>query len=56
MAGTLIYVSEGKIAAGDIPALLEKGDRRLTGPTVPPCGLYLTRVWYPGPVGEMMSR
>ena len=56
MAGTLIYVSEGKIAAEEIPALLEKGDRRLTGPTVPPCGLYLSRVWYPGAVGEMMSR
>ena len=56
MAGTLIYVSEGKIAAEEIPALLERGDRRLTGPTVPPCGLYLSRVWYPGPVGEMMSR
>lgn len=54
MAGTLIYVSEGKIAAADIPRLLETGDRRLTGPTVPPCGLYLTRIWYDGAVGDMM--
>ena len=54
MAGTLIYVSEGKIDAGEIPALLEKGDRRAFGPTVPACGLYMTRVWYPGAVGEMM--
>ena len=36
------------------PALLEAGDRRLTGPTAPPQGLYLTRVWYDGPAGEMM--
>ena len=37
-------------------ALLEAGDRRLTGPTVPPQGLALTRIWYEGAVGEMMSR
>lgn len=55
MAGTLIYVSEGKIAPEELPRLLITGDRRLTGPTVPPCGLYLTRIWYDGPVGEMMA-
>ena len=40
----------------DIPHLLEIGDRRLTGPTMPPQGLYLNRVWYDGAVGEMFSR
>ena len=55
IAGTLLYVSEGKIRPDDIPLLIEKKDRRLTGPTVPPCGLYLTRIWYDGIVGEMMS-
>jgi tRNA pseudouridine38-40 synthase len=55
MAGTLIYVSESKIAANDIPRLLETKDRRLCGPTVPPCGLYMTRIWYDGPVGSMME-
>ena len=30
----------------DIPAILESGDRTLAGPTVPPGGLYLTRLWY----------
>lgn len=55
MAGTLIYVSEGKIAANAIPRLLESKERRLSGPTVPPCGLYLTRIWYGGPVGNMME-
>ena len=56
MTGTLIYVSEGKIAPEDIPGLLTSGDRRLTGPTVPPGGLYLSRIWYDGAVGEMMSK
>ena len=55
MAGTLIYVSEGKIKPGDIPGLLEKKDRRLAGPTVPPGGLFLTRIWYEGIVGEMFT-
>ena len=55
MSGTLLYVSEGKIASGDIPRLLEQRDRRLTGPTVPPQGLYLTRIWYDGNVGEMFT-
>ncbi|SHI22780.1 tRNA pseudouridine38-40 synthase [Sporobacter termitidis DSM 10068] len=55
MAGTLLYVSEGKIGPDELPGLLEARDRRLTGPTVPPCGLYMTRIWYDGPVGRMMS-
>ncbi|MCL2226070.1 MAG: tRNA pseudouridine(38-40) synthase TruA [Oscillospiraceae bacterium] len=55
MAGTLIYVSEGKILPEELPGLLGKKDRRLTGPTVPPDGLYLTRIWYSGEVGEMFS-
>ncbi|MDR0838677.1 MAG: tRNA pseudouridine(38-40) synthase TruA [Oscillospiraceae bacterium] len=54
MVGTLIYVSEGKIRAEEIPALLETRDRRLAGPTVPPWGLYLAQIWYAGAVGEMM--
>ena len=46
----------GKIEPEDIPALLEKGDRRLTGPTMPPQGLYLNRIWYEGEVGKMMEK
>ena len=53
--GTVIYCSEGKLSPEYIPELLERGDRRLTGPTVPPQGLYMTRIWYEGRVGEMMS-
>lgn len=55
MAGTLLYVSEGKIAAQDIPRLLQTRNRSLCGPTVPPCGLYMTRIFYDGVVGDMMG-
>ena len=48
IVGTLVYASYGKLKPEDIPALLEAGDRRLTGPTMPPQGLYLNRIWYPG--------
>lgn len=56
MVGTIVYASYGKLLPQEIPELLEKGDRRLTGPTMPPQGLYLNRVWYDGAVGEMMER
>ena len=56
IVGTLVYASYGKIEPGDIPKLLELGDRRLTGPTMPPQGLYLNRVWYEGPAGIMMLK
>ncbi|MCL2221432.1 MAG: tRNA pseudouridine(38-40) synthase TruA [Oscillospiraceae bacterium] len=54
MVGTLLYVSEGKIDPAELPVLLEQKDRRLTGPTVPPDGLYMTKIWYDGEVGEML--
>lgn len=54
IVGTMVYASYGKLTPEEIPELLEKGDRRLTGPTMPPQGLYLNRVWYDGAVGEMM--
>lgn len=56
MVGTMVYAAYGKLLPEDIPALLETGDRRLTGPTMPPQGLYLNRVWYPGTVGEMFLK
>jgi tRNA pseudouridine38-40 synthase len=55
MVGTLLYVSEGKITPDDIPHLLKQKDRRNTGPTAPPDGLYLTRIWYDGEIGEMFT-
>ncbi len=56
MVGTMVYASYGKLEPEEIPELLEIGDRRLTGPTMPPQGLYLNRVWYDGPVGEMFLK
>ena len=55
MVGTMVYASYGKLLPEEIPELLALGDRRLTGPTMPPQGLYLNRVWYDGVVGEMME-
>ena len=46
ITGTVLYAAEGKFTPEDIPAILESGDRTLAGPTVPPGGLYLTRIWY----------
>lgn len=46
MVGTLIYSAEGKVPAEEIPDILEKKDRTLAGPTAPPGGLYMTKLWY----------
>ena len=46
ITGTVLYAAEGKFAPENIPAILERGDRSAAGPTVPPGGLYLTRLWY----------
>jgi len=46
MVGTVVYAAEGKLSPEDIPAILDAGDRTLAGPTVPPGGLYMTRLWY----------
>ena len=53
MVGTMVYASYGKLIPHEIPELLKLGDRRLTGPTMPPQGLYLNRVWYDGPAGDL---
>jgi tRNA pseudouridine38-40 synthase len=46
LVGTLIAVSEGKLLADDIPAILVSRDRSRAGSTAPACGLYLNRVTY----------
>ena len=56
IVGTCVYASHGKLEPEEIPHLLEIGDRRLTGPTMPPQGLYMNRIWYEGDVGEMMQK
>ncbi|MBQ9461408.1 MAG: tRNA pseudouridine(38-40) synthase TruA [Clostridia bacterium] len=46
IVGTLLYVSQGKIQPDDIPAIISSLDRSQAGPTAPPEGLYLNRVFY----------
>ena len=46
ITGTVLYVAEGKLQPEDIPVILQSGNRTLAGPTVPPGGLYLTKLWY----------
>lgn len=46
MAGTVVYAAEGKIKPEEIGAILDRGDRTAAGPTVPPGGLYMTKLWY----------
>ena len=46
IAGTLVQVGQGKIAAGEIRRILAGKDRRLAGMTAPAHGLVLWRVFY----------
>jgi len=55
IAGTILHVGRGNIAASDIPGLLEKRDRRCSGPTAPPQGLCLQSIEYPDPTDSLQS-
>jgi tRNA pseudouridine38-40 synthase len=46
MAGTLLYVGEGKMTLEDVEKSLKGGVREQAGKTLPACGLYLNRVKY----------
>lgn len=46
MAGTLLYVAEGKINPSEIPTIIKSKDRTKAGITVIPDGLYLNKVVY----------
>ena len=46
LTGTLLDVAFEKIKVSQIKEILERCDRRLAGPTAPPCGLYLKEVTY----------
>jgi len=47
LSGTLVYVGTGKIKPEEIPGILKSKDRRRAGPTLPPNGLFLVKVFYP---------
>ena len=46
IAGTLVGVGRGRIAACDIPEIIDAHDRSRAGVTAPPHGLYLHDVKY----------
>jgi len=46
IAGTLIYVSEGKLSIDDVKASLSGATRQTAGVTLPAGGLYLNKVFY----------
>ena len=46
MAGTLLFVSQGKTGVDDIVGIIKSKNRDNAGPTVPPHGLYLDKVFY----------
>lgn len=48
MVGTLLEVGRGKILPQLVGEILDTGERGKGGPALPPQGLYLERVYYPG--------
>ena len=51
--GALIRVGLGKMSTSEFHNILESKKPALAGPTAPACGLYLNRVNYPDPLGEI---
>lgn len=47
LVGTMLRVAEGKFEPEDMKRILEARNRAAAGPTAPPQGLYLNRVFYP---------
>ncbi|NLW10966.1 MAG: tRNA pseudouridine(38-40) synthase TruA [Clostridiaceae bacterium] len=50
LAGTLLYIGQGKLNDSDLPAAFAAGDRKLTGMTMPAQGLCLEWVYYDPPI------
>lgn len=46
MVGTMLHVAQGRIAPEDLPRIIAERDRSKAGPTAPPQGLTLHRVFY----------
>ena len=55
MAGTLLYVAEGKIKAEEISDIIKCGDRTRAGITAIPDGLYLNKVFYGSEMNEVKT-
>jgi tRNA pseudouridine38-40 synthase len=46
LTGTVIYAGLGKFSPAQVKQILEAKDRTQAGPTAPPHGLYLVKVFY----------
>ncbi len=46
IAGTLVYIGQGKIPSHELASIIEARDRVLAGPTMPAEGLVLERVYF----------
>lgn len=46
MVGTLVYIGRGRIDKENIPKIIQGKNRVLAGPTAPPQGLFLEKVYY----------
>ena len=46
MVGTLLAMAQGRIPYGSLKDIIEAENRKCAGPTAPPQGLYLNRVFY----------
>lgn len=46
IVGTIIEAGHGKIKPSAIPSIINSLDRGQAGPTAPPQGLYLAKIWY----------
>lgn len=46
MAGTLLFVSMGRIEEAALPGIIRAGERSAAGKTMPAYGLYLNKVYY----------
>jgi tRNA pseudouridine38-40 synthase len=55
IVGTLVEVGKGRIAPEQIREIFEARDRRRSGPTVPPEGLYLVSIEYPDPTNSLAA-
>src|SRR5580693_2609127 len=53
IVGTLIEVGKGRLTPADVPKIFEARDRALSGPTVPPEGLYLVSLEFPDPTDSL---
>lgn len=48
MVGTMLWVAQGKLKPEEVADIINAKDRSAAGPTAPPQGLFLTKVFYRG--------